>query len=224
MMHAMARPIHANPSCTQPVDPTKGTCTRCGPLGHAAHGRSATTPPAPVIPTIALAATTPARVSSPPGVLEGRARDLLDEFGLHDWAFAWDRAVTAFGTTHFSTHTITLSTPLSSVNTDAHVENTLCHEIAHVLAGPDADHGPTWVMACARTNARVETCSEGTAVAYKWEGSCPKGCGVQARRHRLTKAAREYNICEAHWAEYPDTLRGLLTCTLEHLLVWAQVA
>src|SRR5689334_24415568 len=86
------------------------------------------------------------------------ARELLDRFGLRSWRFRFDRAVRRFGCCHYTTATITLSAPLTVLNSEAEVRDTLLHEIAHAVAGKAAGHGPEWKKYAAAVGAKPERC------------------------------------------------------------------
>jgi len=73
--------------------------------------------------------------------LEVSGRNIL----LEGWVFKYSKALKCFGMCHYNTKTITLSEPLADSSSYAAVMDTITHEIAHVLAGHAAGHGPTWV-------------------------------------------------------------------------------
>lgn len=81
-------------------------------------------------------------------------RDLMDEQGLLDWEFGWSRGTSTFGTCNFNQKLIRLSKPLVLLNSEAHVLDTIRHEVAHALAGRGAGHGPEWKVIAARLGAR----------------------------------------------------------------------
>lgn len=93
------------------------------------------------------------------------------------WSFGFDNAKTRAGLTNFTKRTITVSRHLAELWDDDDVHQTLLHEVAHALAGPDAGHGPKWRAiadelgyAGGRTH-RGEIASE----TAKWIGICPQG-------------------------------------------------
>lgn len=72
------------------------------------------------------------------------ARALLAQHGLTSWSVEWDSAKTRAGVCRFPEQTIGLSAPLTRLHDEAEVRDTILHEIAHALAGPQAKHGPRW--------------------------------------------------------------------------------
>src|SRR4051812_49651304 len=81
------------------------------------------------------------------------ARDLMDRHGLADWRFQFDHARRRFGSCRIRTRTITLSRPLTLLNPEDQVRDTILHEIAHALT-PGDGHGTKWRAAGARGGAR----------------------------------------------------------------------
>jgi len=60
------------------------------------------------------------------------------------WTMTWNRRRSSFGLCCYATKTIELSRPLTSIETQDHVKDTILHEIAHALAGPGTGHGSAW--------------------------------------------------------------------------------
>lgn len=119
------------------------------------------------------------------------ARDLMNFHGLkYSWEFDFDNAVRRFGACNRERKVISLSAPLTELNDETHVINTILHEIAHALA-PDREwHGPNW-----RTIAKSIGCDgnrcygrEVMAPAHKWIGTCP-ACLRTVKRHKRGQLA-----------------------------------
>ncbi|MGC0272177.1 SprT-like domain-containing protein [Pseudactinotalea sp. Z1739] len=119
---------------------------------------------------------------------ESMARDLMAEHGLRDWTFAFDRAKRRAGLCRFHTRTISLSRHLTELHHDDLVRDTVLHEIAHALAGPDAGHGTQWRQVAGRIGARPERTlpAEAPLPPAPWEGHCPGG----HEHRRFRKPAR----------------------------------
>ena len=63
------------------------------------------------------------------------AIDLIEAHGLAPrWKFAFDRAIRRFGNCDYTRRRITLSAPLTLLNDEEKVKDTILHEIAHALA------------------------------------------------------------------------------------------
>ena len=78
------------------------------------------------------------------------ARGLLAEHGLTGWSVVLDRAKTRAGVCRADRREIGLSAPLTALHSPEEVRDTILHEIAHALVGPQprsrrgvAGDGPT---------------------------------------------------------------------------------
>lgn len=129
------------------------------------------------------------------------AFSLMKEHGLFDagWKFDWDRANRRFGVTIYSTRTIRLSAPLTELGDEAQVRNTILHEIAHVLAGHKAGHGPEWRARARAIGCDAQRAAPGREVTPpKWFLTC-KTCGVRdGRMRRSTGNKACFACCTQH--------------------------
>lgn len=101
----------------------------------------------------------------------------LREHGLwqQGWRFMFDRATVRFGSCRHGEKRVTVSRPLSQINCDEEIKDTVLHEIAHALCPPDEGHGRLWKATAKRIGARPVRChSAKTARPYALE--CPR-CG-----------------------------------------------
>lgn len=118
------------------------------------------------------------------------AEKLMVEHRLIGWVFTFDRARRRFGNCNFTHKRLSLSAYLVHLNDEAQVRDTILHEIAHALAGPQAGHGPVW-----QEKARAIGCTSmrcyGEEVAQppaRFKGTCP-GCSqtiLRMRRKRIS--------------------------------------
>ncbi|WP_035918624.1 SprT-like domain-containing protein [Knoellia sinensis] len=104
-------------------------------------------------------------------------RRLLREHGLEHWSVTSDRAKTRAGVCRFATRTISLSAPLTRLHDEVEVRDTILHEIAHALVGPEHGHDAVW-----RSKALDIGCSgdrtldaDAPQVVGPWSGVCPDG-------------------------------------------------
>ena len=83
----------------------------------------------------------------------------MREHGLLEagWTFAFDHARRRFGCCNLTRRRITLSRPLTFLNTEAQVRDTILHEIAHALT-PGDNHGPRWRAMCIKLGANPVRC------------------------------------------------------------------
>ncbi|MGN6727373.1 MAG: SprT-like domain-containing protein [Tepidisphaeraceae bacterium] len=90
------------------------------------------------------------------------AHALMKRHGLGDWHFCFDRAKRRFGSCSSHRRTITLSIPLTLLNSEAEVRDTLLHEIAHALA--PGGHHAAWRRKCIEIGAKPKRCFSGKTV------------------------------------------------------------
>jgi len=123
------------------------------------------------------------------------ARRQMDEKGLTDWTFDFDRSVRRFGVCNYRKRLISMSEKLVLLNGFDQVFNTLMHEIAHALVGYHAGHGPVWKEKAQSLGCNGERCYSSEEVVMptpKYEGTCEK-CGGQRRRNRMKVGAKYYH-------------------------------
>lgn len=125
---------------------------------------------------------------------ERTARALMDEHGLHDWTFGFDRARVRAGACHFGDRRITLSRVLTAAHGEAEVRETVLHEIAHALVGPRHGHDQVWRARARAIGASGDRCysAEDPVVPGRWQGRCVAGHVVHRHRRpeRLLLCAR----------------------------------
>jgi len=118
---------------------------------------------------------------------ETLARHLMRQHNVEDWSFRFDNAKRRFGVCQYRYRRIQLSAPLTLLNSEEQVRDTILHEIAHILAGPQAKHGPAWKRVAASIGASPTRCADvGARPPAKWRGACPN-CDFVVERHRLTE-------------------------------------
>lgn len=137
----------------------------------------------------------------------GLARRLMAEHGLDGWTVVADRAKTRAGVCRFASRQIGLSGPLTELHGEAEVRDTILHEIAHALVGPEHGHDRVWRAKAREIGCSGERClaPDAPRVPGAWVGTCPAG-------HRTTrhKAPQRVVTC-GHCARRFD---------LRHLLRW----
>ncbi len=112
------------------------------------------------------------------------AGELFAEHGLTDWTFAFDRAKRRAGVCRSHSRTISLSTALTLLHEEDEVRETLLHEIAHALVGPQHGHDEVWRATAMRIGSTGRRCVDASAptVEGAWQGTCSAGHVVS--RHR----------------------------------------
>lgn len=142
-----------------------------------------------------------------PDEAAGLGRRLLDEHGLGGWTVVFDGAKRRAGVCRHAHREIGLSAPLTALHPEAEVRDTLLHEIAHALVGPQHGHDEVWRATALRIGGTGQRCTDPQlpGVAGDWVGSCPAG-------HRVTRHRR------------PSRPGSCVTCfrgfSVDHLLTW----
>ena len=125
------------------------------------------------------------------------ARDILDDLGLSYWTLQFDRAKLRAGACHHGTITISLSEYFVRLNEWDIVRETLLHEAAHALAGPNAGHGWKWKVKCLELGISPDRCYDPKKVAMP-QGNIVYECpnhGVLGYGHRMPKRTKICTEC-----------------------------
>jgi predicted SprT family Zn-dependent metalloprotease len=120
-------------------------------------------------------------------------REAMAQFGLGDWAFAWNRRKRSLGLCRYRERRLELSIHFVYANDEPQVRETILHEIAHALAGEKAAHGPLWKAMCRRVGCQAVRCDHGDAVMPRgrWVARCAT-CGKEYWRHRRPARRAKY--------------------------------
>ena len=126
-----------------------------------------------------------------------------------EWVFQFDNALKRFGYCRFRFErtgirkvsgkfrehaavtggVISLSKPLTELNSEAQVRNTILHEIAHALCGPFAGHSETWRSMARKIGCDAARCYDPEIVVRPppiYIGICP-GCRHQSHHNSKRK-------------------------------------
>ena len=118
------------------------------------------------------------------------AHTLMKEHGLHDWTFKFDKAIRRFGVCKPRQKVISISLPLTKLNDEARVKNTLLHEIAHALT-PGSHHGREWYEKAIAIGCDGQRCYDGRLVVQpkkRWVAQCPT-CRMKVERTKQTRSS-----------------------------------
>ncbi|MDP9801012.1 putative SprT family Zn-dependent metalloprotease [Arcanobacterium wilhelmae] len=135
------------------------------------------------------------------------ARELMDEHGVGDWEFAFDRAKRRAGATNFTARKITLSKALVQLYAPEQVRAVMLHEIAHALVGPRHGHDAEWKRMCVAIggDGRARLPMDSPEPEAPWVGRCP--AGHTAQRYRRPTRQLSCRRCSRSFSP-------------EHLFVW----
>lgn len=102
------------------------------------------------------------------------------------WKFSWDSAVRRFGICRYNTRTVSVSWPLTSLNSDSAFLDCLHHEIAHALT-PGSGHGPDWKRTAISIGcSSSDRCYSSTTIKQpekRWIAIC-RTCGFKHGKNR----------------------------------------
>jgi predicted SprT family Zn-dependent metalloprotease len=126
-------------------------------------------------------------------------RGLLREHGLDGWQIVADRAKTRAGVCRFGSRRIGISAPLTAIHDEAEVRDTILHEIAHALVGPQHGHDAVWRAKALEIGSSGERCTspDSPRVLGDWVGHCP--AGHQRSRHRAPTRLMSCGRCSARF-------------------------
>lgn len=112
---------------------------------------------------------------------EALARRLMADHDLPGgWTFAFDSATRRMGLCSYQHRRISISRHFTAHATEAEVRDVVLHEIAHVLAGYAAKHGPQWKAVARRLGATPKAC-----------GHNPYAMSDEAVQKRMSKVKSE---------------------------------
>ena len=128
-----------------------------------------------------------ADASSPPARSFAFALDLgaelFAEYGLEGWRLRLDHARRRAGLCDYRNKTISLSRHYVRYADEAHIRDTLLHEIAHALVGPHHGHNAVWRQQARKMGCSATRCHTLEFAEPKWMMTCPSGC-FSVPRHR----------------------------------------
>lgn len=157
--------------------------------------------------------------------IERLARDLMAQHGAGHVAFAFDNGRRRAGCVHFQRGPVygaaavpvklTLSRHILPLWDEHQVRDTILHEIAHVLAGHEAGHGPAWkaqARALGIAGDRCYTTDDGRAMpASPWVGVCPANLEHTISRHRKPNGGRSTSCGKCSRTYRPDLVVTWMT-------------
>jgi predicted SprT family Zn-dependent metalloprotease len=121
--------------------------------------------------------------------IAAQARALLARHGLGAWTFAFDQAKRRGGACHFRRREISLAVGFAEAASDAEVEDTILHEIAHALVGRRHHHDAVWQATARQIGCSAQRCHAIEFSAHPLTARCAKGC-FAVGRHRRRRGMR----------------------------------
>ena len=114
--------------------------------------------------------------------------------GLADeWSATFDLAAGRAAICYFKEKLICLAVSYCMTAPEEELIDTVLHEVAHALVGPQHNHDRVWKLAARRIGCTAERCTAVTHTAGKWIGRCQ--CARPILRKRLTRGMRTTARC-----------------------------
>ena len=105
--------------------------------------------------------------------IEKRSLKMMEEHGLANWTFAFDRANGRLGCTFWYSKRITISKQFALRNPWKTVRETMLHEIAHALCEVTDGHNKAWAEMYKGLGGTLNRDYSGIRVAPLKKGRCP---------------------------------------------------
>jgi predicted SprT family Zn-dependent metalloprotease len=123
------------------------------------------------------------------------AHGLMRRHGLTGWRLVFDHAKTRAGICRAHPREIGLSRVLTALHSEAEVRETILHEIAHALVGPEHGHDAVWQHQARLIGCTARRCvsSDAPRPSGPWVGTCPSGHTMS--RHRQPVRVQSCGEC-----------------------------
>ncbi len=109
------------------------------------------------------------------------------------WTFGFDLAPSRAGVCRYAESRIDLSVSYCLAATKAEIEDTILHEIAHAIVGPQHNHDAVWKSKAQEIGCAGERCHRVQHSVPRWVGEC--GCGQRWYRQTLQKRMVGTRMC-----------------------------
>lgn len=123
------------------------------------------------------------------------AQELINKH-CPEYKFKYDNAKRRFGQCHYRNRTIKLSRPLTQINNEAQVTDTILHEIAHALT-PGKHHNKHWQRKAEEIGCNPKRCYDIKQTEIPkplYQLKC-ENCNHTVPRYRETKTKYACNKC-----------------------------
>lgn len=122
-------------------------------------------------------------VARPLGAAIDLSIELMETHGLEGWRIKLDHARRRAGQCDYSSKTISLSRLYIRHAEQDHIRDTILHEIAHALVGPNHGHDTVWRQKALEIGCTASRCHTMSFARARWMMRCPNGC-FSVERHR----------------------------------------
>ena len=122
--------------------------------------------------------------------IEERAGRLMVLHGLKRWSFQYDDATRRAGFCSYRLRVLSLSHLFAVMTEEKEVRDTILHEIAHALAGPEHNHDEVWKAKARSIGCTGDRCHTVNFAPWRYIAYCPN-CGWRYR----TNVRRRSRFC-----------------------------
>lgn len=120
------------------------------------------------------------------------AEQLLQQHGLDDWTFTYNKNKRRLGVCRQHLKRIELSQFYVERNPEPHIMDTLLHEIAHAIVGVEHGHNQIWKEKCIELGCAPKSCDGSANMPEgRWQATCPT-CSRHFAQHRRPKRFRRH--------------------------------
>ena len=112
------------------------------------------------------------------------ARSEMDKYGLCDWKLELDHAKVRAGACHFTEKKLSFSRYFLNNANQLDINDTILHEIAHALVGPNHGHDSVWKTMAKKIGCSAKRCHTLEFSDYKWVRFCTNHCWEQKTHRR----------------------------------------
>ena len=123
------------------------------------------------------------------------AEQLMTQHGINSWIVVFDNAKTRRGQTRFRKQEISLSRFITEMNPIEQIRNTILHEIAHILVGPDHGHDDIWRSKAIEIGCNGQTCTTIiNKIPHKYVLNCNHCGGIVGNYYRRPKVENCWHL------------------------------
>lgn len=136
--------------------------------------------------------------------IAAHARTYLATYRLEHWSFQFDHASKRAGCCNYRDQVISLAHAYAQQATQADIDDTILHEIAHALVGREHGHDAVWraqAMALGCSGAR---CHDVQFTPPRYIISCAQGCWVATAERRRRGIVCRTCRGPVHYATYTE--------------------
>lgn len=119
-----------------------------------------------------------------------RCRTLMQRHGLDSWTPVLDESTSRAGACNYTRKQICMSRLYVRKVNEAALDDTILHEIAHALVGPQHGHDAVWKAKARSIGCSAERCHTERFSPPRWLVSCTTGCFTDRPAQRRRPRAR----------------------------------